>query len=291
MLRRCCQGGLRLIRQSEAAIFAKSSSSKASLATVISRHEASSERAASMPTSSISRCMLDVPVRHMSAGPAQPSDSGKGQAAGGLDSAEQEAAQGAEAEGTAPGVDELKAHDPETLAEALAEKIQEVEKYKDRLARALADMENMRERTMRQAEREKQFAVSKFAAGLLDVVDNLERAMESVPKEVLTQGVDPETSKPISADRALSILRSFVDGIKLTYDIFVKYLEANNIQRIDPTLGEALDPNKHEAVYQVSDPTKEPGTIAAVLKKGYTLNGRVLRPAEVGAVRRPTASA
>ena len=93
-----------------------------------------------------------------------------------------------QAEGTAPGVDELKAHDPETLAEALAEKIQEVrltgvynaiaafswidsimtalltitqvEKYKDRLARALADMENMRERTMRQAEREKQFAVS-----------------------------------------------------------------------------------------------------------------------------------
>jgi hypothetical protein len=64
--------------------------------------------------------------------------------------------------------------------------------------------------------------VQKFAAGLLDVVDNLERAMESVPKEVLTQGVDPETSKPISADRALSILRSFVDGIKLTYDIFVK---------------------------------------------------------------------
>lgn len=54
------------------------------------------ERAASMPTSSISRCMLDVPVRHMSAGPAQPSDSGKGQAAGGLDSAEQEAAQKAE---------------------------------------------------------------------------------------------------------------------------------------------------------------------------------------------------
>lgn len=93
-----------------------------------------------------------------------------------------------QAEGTAPGVDELKAHDPETLAEALAEKIQEVrltgvynaiaafswidsimtalltimqvEEYKDRLARALADMENMRERTMRQAEREKQFAVS-----------------------------------------------------------------------------------------------------------------------------------
>lgn len=64
--------------------------------------------------------------------------------------------------------------------------------------------------------------VQKFAAGLLDVVDNLERAMESVPKEVLTQGVDPETGKPISADRALSILRSFVDGIKLTYDIFVK---------------------------------------------------------------------
>ena len=46
----------------------------------------------------------------------------------------------------------------------------------------------------------------------------------------------------------------------------LQYLEANNIQRIDPTLGEALDPNKHEAVYQVSDPTKEPGTIAAVLK-------------------------
>ncbi len=46
----------------------------------------------------------------------------------------------------------------------------------------------------------------------------------------------------------------------------VQYLEANGVQRIDPTLGEKLDPNKHEAVYQVSDPTKEPGTIAAVLK-------------------------
>ena len=46
----------------------------------------------------------------------------------------------------------------------------------------------------------------------------------------------------------------------------LQYLEANGVQRIDPTLGERLDPNKHEAVYQVSDPTKEPGTIAAVLK-------------------------
>lgn len=65
-------------------------------------------------------------------------------------------------------------------------------------------------------------AAQQFATGLLDVVDNLERAIESVPKEVLTQGVDPETGKPIGADRALSTLRSFVDGIKLTYDVFVK---------------------------------------------------------------------
>ena len=64
--------------------------------------------------------------------------------------------------------------------------------------------------------------VQQFAIGLLDVVDNLERAIESVPKEVLIKGVDPETGKPISADRSLSILHSFVDGIKLTYDIFVK---------------------------------------------------------------------
>lgn len=64
--------------------------------------------------------------------------------------------------------------------------------------------------------------LQQFAVGLLDVVDNLERAVESVPEEALYEGKDPETGKPISADRALSILRSFVDGIKLTYDIFVK---------------------------------------------------------------------
>ncbi|CAL8468666.1 g8206 [Coccomyxa elongata] len=246
--------------------------------------------------SSVSRCMLDIPIRLLSGGPAKPPG---GKAAEGLDSVEQEAAQPAaqeaqtQAEGatSAPGVDDMKAHDPEMLAEALAEKIQEVEQYKERLARALADMENMRERTMRQADKEKQFAIAKFAVGLLDVVDNLERAIQSVPEEVLKEGKDPETGKPITADRALTILRSFVDGIKLTYSILVKYLEANGVEKIDPTLGEKLDPNKHEAVYQVSDPTKEPGTIAAVLKKGYSLNGRVLRPAEVGAVRKPTVSA
>ena len=58
--------------------------------------------------------------------------------------------------------------------------------------------------------------------GLLDVVDNLERAILSVPEEVLKEGKDPETGKPITADRALSILRSFVDGIKLTYSILAK---------------------------------------------------------------------
>ncbi len=65
-------------------------------------------------------------------------------------------------------------------------------------------------------------AAQQFATGLLDVVDNLERAIESVPEEVLAQGVDPETGKPITADRALTTLRSFVDGIRLTFNIFVK---------------------------------------------------------------------
>jgi molecular chaperone GrpE len=141
--------------------------------------------------------------------------------------------------------------------------------------RTLADMENLRERTARQTQEAKQFAVASFLKSLVDVADNLERAAGSVSLE------DVDASSEIELDRAVKLLKSLRDGVILTDNILMKILEKEGVTRYDP-MGDKFDPNLHMALFNVPDATKEPGHVAVVVKKGYLLHDRPVRAAEVG---------
>ena len=139
--------------------------------------------------------------------------------------------------------------------------IQQAADAKDDLLRTQAEMQNIRRRAEQDVEKAHKFALNKFSADLLVVADNLERTLNVINKE-------DETQKPI------------VEGIELTLksllDTFAKY----QIEAINPE-GEPFDPQVHEAMSMVPNPDLEPNSVMAVMEKGYTLSGRLIRPARV----------
>jgi molecular chaperone GrpE len=138
---------------------------------------------------------------------------------------------------------------------------------KDRVLRTLAEMENLRRRTEREIADAKTYGVSAFARDMLNVVDNLSRALESLPEEARA-GVD---------DR----VRSFVDGVELTARDLVAALGRHGVKKLEPQ-GEKFDPNFHQAIFEAPDETLPSGSVAKVVQSGWTIGDRVLRPAMVG---------
>lgn len=138
---------------------------------------------------------------------------------------------------------------------------------KDRLLRLAAEMENLRRRTQREISDAKQFAISSFARDVLTIGDNLHRAVEAVPEDQRT-------------DEA-SGMKALVEGVEMTRREFANVLARHNVTTIDP-VDEKFDPNAHEAVFQVPDPTVPTGSVSQVVQVGYRIGERVLRPAMVG---------
>ncbi|KAJ0774396.1 putative GrpE nucleotide exchange factor [Helianthus annuus] len=159
--------------------------------------------------------------------------------------------------------------------ELLKIKQEEIEKMKDKVLRTYADMENIMDRTKREAENSKKFAIQNFAKSLLDVADNLDRA-SSVVKESFAK---IDTSKDTAG--AVPLLKTLLEGVEMTEKQLAEVLKKFGVEKYDPT-NEEFDPNRHNAVFQVPDDTKPPGTVAVVLKAGYMLHDRIIRPAEVG---------
>ena len=130
----------------------------------------------------------------------------------------------------------------------------------DAALRAQADAMNMQRRSEQEIEKARKFALERFCGDLLSVVDNLERALESAGDD---QGI-----------------ASLLEGIELTrkglMDVLVKY----GVESVDP-MGEPFDPETAQAMSMVEQPDAEPNSVIAVMQKGYTLNGRLLRPAMV----------
>lgn len=149
----------------------------------------------------------------------------------------------------------------------------ELKQVKDQLLRSLAEAENTRRIAQRDVQDARNFAVKSFAKSLLDTSDNLTRAMEVVPEEMRH---DKENN---------SILVNLYEGIEMTEKELMKAFEKNGLKKYG-NVGDKFDPNQHEALYEYPDPEKEAGTIGQVIKPGYTLNERVLRPAEVGVVKK-----
>lgn len=157
----------------------------------------------------------------------------------------------------------------------LKTKHKEIEEMKDKVLRTYAEMENVMERTKREAENSKKFAIQNFAKSLLDVADNLGRA-SSVVKESFAK---IDTSQDNAG--AVPLLKTLLEGVEMTEKQLAEVFKKFGVEKYDPT-NEEFDPNRHKAVFQVPDPTKSPDTVAVVLKAGYMLHDRILRPAEVG---------
>jgi len=149
----------------------------------------------------------------------------------------------------------------------------EVKDFKDKLMRSLAEQENTRRIAKRDVQNAKQFAIKSFSKALLDSSDNLERALEAVPEELRH---DTENHP---------VLVTLYEGIQMTETGLNKALENNGLVKYGE-IGEVFDPTKHEALYEFPDPDKEAGTIGQIMKSGFLLNNRVLRPAEVGVVKK-----
>lgn len=159
--------------------------------------------------------------------------------------------------------------------ELLKTKHKEIEKMQDKVLRTYAEMENVMDRTRREAENSKKFAIQNFAKGLLDVADNLNRA-SSVVKESFSK---IDTSNDTAG--AVPLLKTLLEGVEMTEKQLSEVFKKFGVEKYDPT-DEQFDPHRHNAVYQVPDPSKPPDTVAVVLKPGYMLYDRIIRPAEVG---------
>jgi molecular chaperone GrpE len=138
---------------------------------------------------------------------------------------------------------------------------------KDRLLRTLAEMENLRKRTEREIADSRLYSVSSFARDMLNVADNMRRALDAVTPELRA-----------SAEPGVTAL---IDGVDLTERELLKALEKNGIRQFSPQ-GEKFDPNLHQAMYEVPDATVPAGSVVQVVQPGYMIGERMLRPALVG---------
>jgi molecular chaperone GrpE len=138
---------------------------------------------------------------------------------------------------------------------------------KDRLLRTLAEMENLRRRTEKEVADARTYGVTNFARDILAVADNMERALKALDDEIRAK-----------ADAGVQAL---LDGVELTERELIKVMEKHGVRRLEPA-GQKFDPNLHQAMLEVPDPSVPSGTVVQVMQPGYTIGERVLRPALVG---------
>lgn len=136
----------------------------------------------------------------------------------------------------------------------------DVAALKDQILRGQAETQNIRRRAEQDVEKAHKFGVEKFATEMLSVVDNLERAIEAAG--------DDEAVKPMR------------EGVEMTLDMLIGGLAKFNVEQLNPE-GEAFNPELHQAMSMVPAEGVAPNTVVAVMQKGYSLNGRLVRPAMV----------
>ena len=153
---------------------------------------------------------------------------------------------------------ELSEEQSENQVEELQQKLSTLG---EQLLREQAEMQNVRRRAQRDIESAHKYALEKFAGELLSVVDNLERAIDAID-------ADDEAQKSVA------------EGLELTLKTFIEVLAKYNVEAVEPE-GQPFDADLHQAVSTVPNNDAEPNTVINVFQKGYTLNGRLIRPAMV----------
>jgi molecular chaperone GrpE len=140
---------------------------------------------------------------------------------------------------------------------------------KDRQLRALAEVENVRRRAQRDLTDAQRYGASSFAKDLLNVADNLRRALASLPEEQVQ-------------DEAV---RNLLVGVEATERELLGAFERHGLRRIEPQPGERFDHNVHQAMFEVENTAQPPGSVVQVLQPGYVMHDRLLRPAMVGVAK------
>ena len=153
----------------------------------------------------------------------------------------------------------------------------EIADLKERLLRALADAENTRRRAARDIEDARKYAITGFARDLLEVADNLGRALQTIPDQ---------------ARGDIGFIKNLAEGIGMTEKSLLGAFERHRIAKVEPRPGDRFDHNLHQAMFEVETADQPPGTVAQVLQAGYVIEDRLLRPAMVGVAKaRPQADA
>jgi len=148
--------------------------------------------------------------------------------------------------------------------------LREAADYRDRHLRLLAEMENLRRRTEREIADTRAYGISSFARDILAVADNMDRALQALNAEL--------------REKADGSVKALLDGVELTERELLKVLEKHGIRKFDP-VGEKFDPNLHQAMLEMPNPSVPAGTVAQVIQPGYMIGERVLRPALVAVAK------
>ena len=148
----------------------------------------------------------------------------------------------------------------EALQAELGEAQAEIAQLKDQMLRVQADAQNVRRRSEQDVEKAHKFGQEKFSREMLSVLDNLERALAATPE----------------SEETLALR----EGVDMTLQGFLSTLTKFNVESIDPQ-GETFNPEQHQAMAMQENADFPPNTVMAVMQKGYSLHGRLLRPAMV----------
>ena len=163
-----------------------------------------------------------------------------------------------EAEGV---LEEEQNEDIGTVLKEIEELNEELNKARDTALRAQAEMQNIKRRAEQDVEKAHKFALEKFVDSLIPVVDSLEKGIES-------------------AEQSEGAHEALLEGMNLTLKQFLDALARFSVEQVSPE-GQPFDPNFHQAMSMVPNPDLEANTVMNVFQKGYTLNGRLIRPAMV----------
>ena len=141
---------------------------------------------------------------------------------------------------------------------------------KDRMLRIAAEMENLRKRTEREIADTRSYSIASFARDMLTATDSLSRALMTLPADA-RESIDPT-------------VKSLIDGMELTEREMQRLLAKHGVKPIEAE-GQKFDPHKHQAMFEVPDPSKPEGTVVQVVQQGFAIGDRVLRPAMVGVAK------
>lgn len=156
------------------------------------------------------------------------------------------------------------------LASRVLELEEELATAKQAALYAQADTQNVRRRLEKDAQDARAYATTGFARDILSVADNLARALEAIPENL----------------RGDEGLKGFITGIEATQRELSSVFERNGITRIE-SVGQSLDPNKHQAMVEIPSAAAAPGSIIHEMQAGYMIKDRLLRPALVGVAKQP----